>query len=196
MIKRLSQLIVSMQLNKGVISKDKVILLEYGYRVFIGKLLSGVIFLSIAAITHTILEMLIFLALFIPLRQYAGGFHFKREEVCICFSAIISFILANFFLKNTLSLPQNCFIWVNVILFMFIWKVAPIETMNKKLDETEKIFYANKTKVILIFEMTIFITCNYFYILKIVQIIIGANLIVTLGLAIEIVYKKSKEKSM
>lgn len=143
MIEKLSQRILQYLLHSGVIEdiNDEKEYYQYGIEITISSILNVVLILGIGLITWNIFESLIFLLLFIPIRQFTGGFHaityFKCNlSFCIVFSLIL--ILYHFtgaILNTYLS------ILITFICVLLIIAECPIENKNKPIPEERKKFH-------------------------------------------------------
>lgn len=157
MIKKLAVSIVDYQIKRGVLQKEQKQTYIFGYQLLIGKILSVILMLIIAVMTGTLVEMLLFMFAFIILRQYAGGFHFKNAEICIFFSAIVCMIVTLALKSNIGWVPVFVTVIIEFITFIIIWKLAPIDSENKRLDDLEKRIYKNRSRVVLIIECLILV---------------------------------------
>lgn len=145
------------QIKRGVLQKEQKQTYIFGYQLLIGKILSVILMLIIAVMTGTLVEMLLFMFAFIILRQYAGGFHFKNAEICIFFSAIVCMIVTLALKSNIGWVPVFVTVIIEFITFIIIWKLAPIDSENKRLDDLEKRIYKNRSRVVLIIECLILV---------------------------------------
>ena len=142
MVKRLSQRILQYLLHSGVIedTNDEKEYYQYGIEITISSILNIILILGIGLLTWNILESVIFLLLFIPIRQFTGGFHastyFKCNlSFCIVFSLIL--ILYNF----TRVINTYLSILITFTCVLLIIAECPIENKNKPIPEERKKFH-------------------------------------------------------
>lgn len=142
MIKRLSQRILQYLLHSGVIedTNDEKEYYQYGIEITISSILNIILILGIGLLTCNIFESIIFLLLFIPIRQFTGGFHastyFKCNlSFCIVFSLIL--ILYNF----TGVINTYLSILITFTCVLLIIAECPIENKNKPIPEERKKFH-------------------------------------------------------
>jgi len=143
MIKNLSQYILRYLLNNDVIkdTNDEKEYYQYGIEITISSILNVILILVIGFITWNILESLIFLLLFIPIRQFTGGFHastyFKCNlSFCIMFSVVlILYHYTGAILNTYLS------ILITFICILLIIAECPIENKNKPIPKERKKFH-------------------------------------------------------
>lgn len=164
-------------LNQGIISIHEEEIYVYGFELLFSFLLSTATILIIGIILGEIVNTLIFLCLFIFIRQCTGGFHAKTHFHCqlctICF--YLTVILLSI---HTLIQP-----WYFALLaiaggIVILW-IGPIENPNKPL--TIQVRYKNKWGSFFLFELAValgwsgyfqFLNCNtIFYTLSLIIIL-------------------------
>ena len=106
-----------------------------------------------------LLECFLFLALFIPLRCHAGGYHAENPLCCYFLSnAVIAFVLL--LLRTAPEIMERGAGVVFLILSAGLAAIlAPVENLNKPLDEVEKRVYGFRTRIVLIIEVLIGLVC-------------------------------------
>lgn len=103
---------------------------------------------AIAIILNEIWQCVLFMAVYVPLRQYAGGYHAKTPLRCYIFSnalifavlLIIKILSLGVFICGCLSLASGVLIYI----------LSPVESAHKPLDDKEKIVYQRRARTILI----------------------------------------------
>lgn len=97
MIHRLAEKIVTGQIRKGTMQEEERNKYIYAYEVFLDQIFNFAIAFVLGIVTHELLAVCIFLAIYIPLRKYAGGFHAKTNGRCMVYSTlvIVGVILCN-----------------------------------------------------------------------------------------------------
>ena len=155
MIERLAGAIVESQIRKNNISEDSRDLYRYSYLVLISEVVNLIAAMIIGLIFGDVPAVLLFLLFFIPLRMFSGGLHAGSPEICACISGLI---LCGVCLLNRITWSTG----VSGILFtaglmcaFFIWRLSPVETENKPLDEAEKKRYRMRSHQILAVDIII-----------------------------------------
>lgn len=90
--------------------------------------------------TGMILETLLYLVLIIPLRRFAGGFHAKTAVTCYVLSMIMfvgTIFSADLLSKSQLFVNYSPFLFIPTLALIYI--LAPVETVNKKINKQESI---------------------------------------------------------
>ena len=89
MIARLSKRIASFFVCNEVIKSEDEEVYEYGLQLLLSTVFNGVIALTLAIISGTVLQCVCYLAVFVLLRKSAGGYHAKTHFGCCCILAVV-----------------------------------------------------------------------------------------------------------
>lgn len=148
-----SEHIAKKLVEKNTISSENKPIYQYGIQQGLTIGLNFFTTFAIGLIFHMIIESFLFLAVYIPLRSFAGGVHAKTANRCYVYSTImiiVALLVIKFF-------PFGIFIGscLSLINGTIIFLLAPVETANKKLDELEKQVYKKRARIILIIELVI-----------------------------------------
>lgn len=143
MIEKLSQRILQYLLYSGAIedTNDEKAYYQYGIEITVSSILNVVLILGIGLITWNILESIIFLLLFIPIRQFTGGFHASTYFKCnlsFCILFLLVLILYHFTEK---LLTTYLSILITFICVLLIIAECPIENKNKPIPKKRKKFH-------------------------------------------------------
>ena len=147
MRQKLEQSCVSLLLSRGIIERKDEEIYLYGISQLIGFVVNIFTSLGIGFIFGMIQESILFSLLYIPLRQYAGGYHAKRREVCFIFSTLL-IITALLFMKYIEIMLLSMLVPVLLFNIIIILK-APADSANKRLNNKEKIYFKRKTLQVL-----------------------------------------------
>ena len=119
---------------KQVIDEEYEEVYVYGLELILSFLISTSIILVIGILYGQIISTLTFLATFILIRQYTGGYHANSYIMCkLC--TVISF---GIFLANVFPVPRLLFLALLTIGCLIIWLFGPIENIHKPLTDQEK----------------------------------------------------------
>lgn len=135
---------------------EKCTLITYGLEIMISSVVTLLILSFIGAYFHCIRETILFMILYCPLRQYAGGYHASSYTRCNMFM-ITAFCVFIFMWKNTMIyIRYGQLTILYTLTIVFIWFHVPVPTANKQLEEYEFHKYRVKSQRILILEMVIY----------------------------------------
>ena len=169
--------------RSNVIEEEDAEIYIYGINQILVSILNISSALIIGWIFGVLLEMVVFMAAYIPLRSFAGGYHAKTPLRCYIFS-VIMLILVSVLIKYQFMSDAVCYaIFAGAVLIIFIF--SPIEDKNKPLDKIEQKIYKERVFMIGIAELVIclvlrlinfnnlFIAITYSFVMLSIMIIIG-----------------------
>ena len=132
--------IVDFITQQGVISDEADVqdFYRYGIEISISSFLNIFLVLLVGVIVHHMIESVIFLAIFILIRSFTGGYHadtYFRCNLLMCSTFILT-VAVNYMISGSLSLSM-------IIVLVFITEVVvsvlvPIENKNKPIDDSKR----------------------------------------------------------
>lgn len=138
MIARLSKRIASFFVCNEVIKSEDEEVYEYGLQLLLSTVFNGVIALTLAIISGTVLQCVCYLAVFVLLRKSAGGYHAKTHFGCCCILAVV----LSLFIMFIKFVPNEAYGIVATIAVAFsvviILMFAPLEHENKPIIDRDK----------------------------------------------------------
>lgn len=159
MFRRLSIRIADQLISMGRFMEEDRAIYQFGLEMLFLNLVNLLSAAFIGLFMGQLLECFMFLALFIPLRCHAGGYHAENPLCCYFLSnAVIVFALL------LLRTPPVMMARGAGVVFLLLSAVmaailAPVENLNKPLDEAEKRVYGFRTRVVLIIQVLIGLVC-------------------------------------
>ena len=91
MISKLAKSIAHFFVVQNITEESKEVIYAYGMELLISDVLNTIIVLLIALFSHTLPAVVVFIAVFMGLRQFVGGFHANSHLSCM----LISFFITN-----------------------------------------------------------------------------------------------------
>lgn len=158
---------------------------NYGYFVFIQYVKLFFILIPLSYKFNILLETMLFTLLFLNIRKFLGGFHFKSSNVCLAFSIFISLIIP--LVNDLFVISYKMLLIITFLSYIFIYKINPIDSPLKQINKIEKRLYKRKA----LFHIRIYIIASIillFYnecfakLILLVIISITINLIISLKL--------------
>lgn len=135
-MKRLSEKLTAYIINAGAVSEELYAVYQYGFQIGLEMLCCFVTCLSVAIYMHMIPEFAIFTGIFMLLRTYAGGVHLNSFGSCFICSVTVQIIAMYFNSKYKFTVGTA---WLLILVSaILILKAAPVECINRELDDTEK----------------------------------------------------------
>ncbi len=144
----------------GIIKSEERGVYFYGIQQGCVLLLNLFTTLIIGIVLGRVWQSILFTIAYMLLRQNAGGFHAETPLKCYIYSAVMTcavLISINILNGHVLVCSfLSAFGAISVLLF------APVEALNKLLDETERKVYRHRTWIILFIECTLIVSFAYF----------------------------------
>lgn len=141
---------------------DEVEIIRYGVEIIFLKGIFWVTLLVAGLLFCCFWECLIFLLMFSSLRTYAGGYHTESRLKCFIYSlctVCISLTIVKLF-ANPIVLWISYVLVVPIIFIVF--RVSPVDTENKRLDDDEKRRFKKISVLILFIEIAVSIIFSAF----------------------------------
>ena len=137
------------------ISNEQYEICRFGLQQGLTIVLNAVTVIVIGAIMGELWQALLFMILYAPLRSNAGGYHARTAERCYVYSVflMVAILLAMKFLDISGSISTIIVVISSVVIFI----LAPVEDLNKPLDEKEQAVYKKRTYMVAALECSIFI---------------------------------------
>ena len=161
MIAKFAKKINEILIQKGIVQKEDAELYQYGIEngiVVAGNLLASGIF---GIVTGRPGLVLVFLLFYASLRSYSGGSHCKSRIGwvfgCFLISMAILFIPVYTYEPVMKNVPNAVILLIGVLAVVIIIVLAPVESINKPLDEEERRYYARVTHCITALQVCVLI---------------------------------------
>ena len=135
----LSLKIVTQLEKRGHLTGEDKEILVYGFFSFIFNCYCFSLCVIIGSFYKLTLEAVNFFFAFLFIRRYAGGYHAKKEWMCLFLSSIGIFLslLAIHYIEHFVWLKNICFI-LSLLSGIVICLFSPLEAENKPLSRDEK----------------------------------------------------------
>jgi len=155
MLERIAVRITERQFRDGKISEIEKRIYQYGYILMMEVAINILISIIIGIVCHRLLEVILFLAMFVPLRSYAGGYHLKKTWHCII--ATNAVVLAVVLSAGAVAqfMPIAVLIALDIISGAIICALSPIDTEAKPLDAEERRLFRQKAMKICVLELLV-----------------------------------------
>ncbi len=153
LLAKLSHKIGDNLVRSNVIEAEDAEIYIYGINQILVSVLNVSSALIIGLIFGVFLEITIFMAAYIPLRSFAGGYHAKTPLMCYIFS-VMMLIIVSIGMKY-LYLADWVYYVLLAVAALIIIILSPVEDKNKPLDEKEHKIYKKRAAIILTVEFVI-----------------------------------------
>lgn len=159
MFAKLAEYLTQQLENENVISSDKRDLYRYGFQYGMILTLNFITSILIGVVFGKVLESIILLATYIPLRSYAGGHHSSSSEKCYIVSSLIMIIWMCLLKFQILSASCCVIMLISGLIVCII--LAPVEDKNKPLDNDEIQIYRKESYIVLVIEICLWILLSF-----------------------------------
>ena len=122
--------------NEAIPREDKEIY-RYGIQQGMIALVNLGTTMIIGMVFGRLLESILFMAAYMPLRSFAGGYHAKTAVRCYFFS--IAMMSAVLWVMRCVTYVTLVCGFLTVVSGSIIWFLVPVEDRNKPLDDVEKV---------------------------------------------------------
>lgn len=174
----MSEKITDILVENKIIAAENREIYRFGVKQGIMLLLNLFTVVVIGFAYGMILEVLIYIFSYVPLRSYSGGFHAKTHIMCYLGSVII--LNAVLLMMKFLLYSTPIYYFLAIISVLLIFFLSPVEDENKRLDDTEIVYYRKKSRLILSLEIIVIIVA---YFIKHFEIMHSVSIaITTIGL--------------
>lgn len=150
---KLSRRIGDNLVRSEVVKAEDAEIYIYGINQILVSVLNVSTALIIGLIFGVFFETAVFLAAYIPLRSFAGGFHAKTPLRCYIFSVIMLIGVAIGF--KYLHLIDWVYYAILALAFVIVLVLSPVEDKNKPLDELENKVYKKRAIIIAAIELAV-----------------------------------------
>ena len=153
MIRNLAGKTIEKLIELGTVKEDEKELYVYGLEqgfFMIANLLTSI---TIGLVFSIPWETVIFMASYLPLRSFAGGYHAKTHMRCYFFSIVLTIVVI--LMIRFIDWSNYAISILAIVTGFIIYILAPIGDSNKPLDKIEVVRYKNKTNLLLITELII-----------------------------------------
>ncbi len=165
LIERLVDRYVTKLKKNALILEKQEEIIKFGICEIIYFVLEMFLLLGIAIFMRQFLGGILILLTFMPVRIYAGGVHEETRLKCIVRTSILYLVLLYCLKYNVI--PEYIRIVVMIITSVLLWKFAPIQSQNNKLDEKQVIIYRRRAIIFWCIECILFIVgflCQQYYV--------------------------------
>lgn len=148
MISKLAKGIAHFFVVQNITEESKEVIYAYGMELLISDVLNTIIVLLIALFSHTLPAVVVFIAVFMGLRQFVGGFHANSHLSCM-FTLVMVMMVFSYGICNVSGHITPIFsISFIMIALPIILCIAPVPHPNKPMSE-EKGIKLRKRSIIL-----------------------------------------------
>ena len=136
--------------DNNAIDDEHYEICRYGIKEGLSIILNIVTTIAIGIACGMLWQALLFTLLYIPLRSNAGGYHASSVTRCYFYSILM--MIAVLFAIKHIAIPSFICVIALTISIIVISANAPVEDLNKPLDDKEQIVYRKRTLIVIMVE--------------------------------------------
>lgn len=91
MLKRIAERVVERLINKGIVEKERKAVYMYGCELLFSTVLTVAFILGVGFVTEYLLQTVVFLLAFMPIRTVANGYHASSYRNCFLLTSLLAF---------------------------------------------------------------------------------------------------------
>ena len=180
---RLVDKVIKSFIRQGIIPYEDREIYVYGLYQGIVMAINILTYILISLVFNMVWESLLFLACYIPLRSYAGGYHARTQIRCYFLSILmISLVLLAI---KIVPWTSPMMIGVTILSGSTIFILAPVEDSNKPLSSSQEKVFRKVARRILVIELIVMITLLWMgymmFVLPMVLAIAAVSVMVIMG---------------
>ena len=141
MISKLAKNIAHFFVVKNITEESKEVIYAYGMELLISDVLNTLIVLMIALISHTLPAVIIFIAVFMVLRRFVGGYHANSHLSCMLTLVMVMLVFSYGICNISGQTAQVFSISFITMALPIIFCITPVPHPNKPMYQTEKTKY-------------------------------------------------------
>ena len=144
----LSERLAERLIVSDIISREDKEIYRYGFQQGMATLFNLGTTIVIGMVFGRLLESILFMVAYIPLRTFAGGYHARTAVRCY-FGSVVMMIAVLWVMRYMTysGLICSCLMGISGSI---IWFLVPVEDRNKPLDDVEKQVYGKRARGILV----------------------------------------------
>lgn len=148
MISKLAKNIAHFFVLQNIVEESREVIYAYGMELLISDVLNTIIVLLIALISHTLPAVVVFIAVFMGLRRFVGGYHANSHLNCM-FTLVVVMLVFSYGICNVSGQVAQIFsIGFIAVALPVIFCIAPVPHPNNPMSE-EKGVRLRKQSIIL-----------------------------------------------
>ena len=148
MISKLAKNIARFFVVKNITEESKEVIYAYGMELLISDVLNTLIVLMIALISHTLPAVIIFIAVFMVLRRFVGGYHANSHLSCMLTLVMVMLVFSYGICNISGQTAQVFSISFITMALPIIFCITPVPHPNKPMS-AEKGIRLRKRSIIL-----------------------------------------------
>ena len=181
--------------NEDGMDEEKAEIIKYGLELLFLKITFFAATMIIGALMHSFWECLIFTALFSEIRSLAGGYHANSRMQCFVQSMLtFAAVLGLLKLVKTYAVILILLAVLDVVSALVIFRFAPVDTENKRLNEDENSIFKKKSRIVMLIEIAVAVIAYFIGFQSISCSVMLALIVTAILISVELIKNKIRVK--
>lgn len=155
MMERIAKKLTAYIIGKGIVAESEEKIYFYGFQMGLELIFNLSVSILIAIKMDMLPQAAIFFIVFIPIRSYAGGFHFEKYLHCFILSVVTYVGVLE--LSQILTIAGEIHVVADVVFLILVWYFFPVQNIHRMIDEDEKRYFSKKLQQILVADFVLII---------------------------------------
>lgn len=161
MFNKLSKSAANNLVRWGVVSGDSVDVCSYGIYILLNTVLNFLTTALIGVMFDMVLESIVLLISYLILRSYGGGYHADTPFRCYVISVAI--IMCSLGCIKFFDITQYFYYLLLIVGVGVVFILAPVENINKPLDECEYKTYRKMSFIVIFTELIVLVVMHFIF---------------------------------
>lgn len=177
--------------NEDNMDEEKAEIIRYGLELLFLKVIFLIVTLFIGALMHSFWECFIFTSLFSGIRSFAGGYHASTRMHCFVQSVLIfAIVLGVLKLVKIYTVLFFPLLIISVASVVVIFRFAPLDTVNKIVDEDKISIFKKKSRIAMLIEIILAVITYFMGVQSITYSVMLALILTAILLLTELIKSK------
>ena len=155
MMERIAKKLTAYIIGKGIVAESEERIYLYGFQMGLELISNLIVSILIAMKMDMLPQAAIFFIVFIPIRSYAGGFHFEKYLHCFILSVVTYVGVLE--LSQILTIAGEIHVVADVVLLILVRYLFPVQNVRRMIDKDEKQYYSKKLQQILVADFVLIV---------------------------------------
>lgn len=169
-------------IKKNVISEESSEIYAYGFQMGLEMLFNILVGSITALYINMFMEYIIIIIIFVAVRSYTGGVHFDTFLKCFVCSYVVQ--LGILLWSDCIKYPLSISLVIILLMYLFIFRLTPVENINRPVDNEEQRYFKKKLKYILGIIFIVVIALSIWNLKEYVALIANTLVIITISMLI------------
>ena len=155
MMERIAKKLTAYIIGKGIVAESEERIYLYGFQMGLELISNLIVSILIAMKMDMLPQAAVFFIVFIPIRSYAGGFHFEKYLHCFILSVVTYVGVLE--LSQILTIAGEIHVVADVVLLILVRYLFPVQNVRRMIDKDEKQYFSKKLQQILVADFVLIV---------------------------------------